>query len=190
MWRAALVAAVASSPLYAQSSYAFANVPWTATHQEVRDILTGKGYVADSTDKDGDEWFMGRIEDTPTRIFAYFDSSGHAVKFELLVTTADDAAKSMYNVIVDQLTAKYGKPDNHFENFDPPYERGDGYELQAIQAGKATFLTCWDHGKPPQAGIEDLCVDITKNLTVEIDYESAGWHNELERRRKRSANDL
>ncbi len=54
------------------------------------------------------------------------------------------STRSRYEDFKESYTAKYGKPADSFEFFIDPYEKGDGYELQAIKLEKGYYTTFWE----------------------------------------------
>lgn len=51
--------------------------------------------------------------------------------------------KSEYENYCKIINDKYGNASNTFEFFLPPYESGDGYEIQAVRLEKARFSSFW-----------------------------------------------
>lgn len=54
------------------------------------------------------------------------------------------STRSQYDDFKERYTKKYGAPTQSFEFFLDPYERGDGYELQAIKLEKGHYVSYWD----------------------------------------------
>lgn len=69
----------------------------------------------------------------------------------------------------NKLEGKYGKPDLDHEFFSSPYEQGDGYEIQAIEKGKAEFAAFWFFN-PDRSG-DAISVQLDSSLTIVITYE-------------------
>lgn len=50
-------------------------------------------------------------------------------------------SKELYNSIRDQLSEKYGAPSEVIEEFEEPYEDGDGYEFDALTMGQGSYFS-------------------------------------------------
>lgn len=81
------------------------------------------------------------------------------------------STRSRYEDFKESYTAKYGKPTDSFEFFTDPYERGDGYELQAIKLEKGYYTTYWT------LSVGTIIVDIRASNNsdgwVRLEYEDA-----------------
>ena len=64
------------------------------------------------------------------------------------------------------LTDKYGNPGDSFDFFSSPYKLGDGYEMTAVAAEKATYAAYWT-----LKGYT-LSIEISKWKQVKIAYEN------------------
>jgi hypothetical protein len=64
------------------------------------------------------------------------------------------------------LTDKYGNPGDSFDFFSSPYKLGDGYEMTAVAAEKATYAAYWT-----LKGYT-LSIEISKWKQVRIAYEN------------------
>jgi hypothetical protein len=64
------------------------------------------------------------------------------------------------------LTDKYGNPGDSFDFFSSPYKLGDGYEMTAVAAEKATYAAYWT-----LKGYS-LSIEISKWKQVRISYEN------------------
>ena len=53
------------------------------------------------------------------------------------------STRSRYEDFIEKYTNKYGAPTDNYEFFVSPYERGDGYELQAISLEKGFYSSYW-----------------------------------------------
>jgi len=81
--------------------------------------------------------------------------------------------QSTWNSLLDDytrfkktLTDKYGNPQDSFNFFSSPYELGDGYEMTAVAAEKATYAAYWT-----LKGYA-LSIEISKWKQVRIAYEN------------------
>ena len=148
--------------------------------------MTGKDYEFVEEYADGDLWFTQTLFGEDAKVVAFFNPKGELAKWLIDLVTADKDAIDTYEEVADRLRKKYGKPDRDVEIYRDPYYKGDGYEEQAIEMGKATIGSLWNAPSSDEA----LWVQINENLTVGINYESDGWAAEAERRASEDAADF
>ena len=172
-----LVLLLCLSPLSRAESPTFADIRWGASKEEVRKQLTSKGFTPGALDKDGDFKFEGSLVGYKAQGLALFADSKIS-KIIVRLITPDNKAIEAYRSMKDVLSKKYGTPSNDFEFFEKPYYDGDGYEAQAIRVGKATFSCYWGSA---------LGLEIHETLTVQVNYESETWAEELGKRKARAA---
>lgn len=188
---AAVCFSLAALPAGAQdatTSMTIAGLPWGVSPDSVKKTLVARGFSAKSADEDGDIEFAGPFLDEDAGLVAFFTKDRKLARVGVILLTADPDARRKYFEVKETLTQKYGKPSFNRERFVSPYYAGDGYEDQAIRLGKAAFLTEWT--RPNAEGAEVIRLGISRSLTVILDYESAGWAAEDERRRAKAADDL
>jgi hypothetical protein len=76
--------------------------------------------------------------------------------------------KSEYENYCNIINDKYGNASNAYSYFLPPYESGDGYELQAVKLEKASFSSFWLLDNQNL----NIGVSIEKFQQVRISYEN------------------
>jgi len=80
------------------------------------------------------------------RIYLIFSKKSQTV-WKVTVSLPEQVSwtstKSRYEDYKEKYTQKYGRPTKSYEFFLSPYERGDGYELQAISLEKGYYSTYW-----------------------------------------------
>lgn len=164
-------------PVLAQdkATPSFADIPWTATADQVVRQLEAKGFTA-SRDKDGDIEFKGTILSNKAIGLVYLSPRGLPVKMAVRLVTRDEEALTAYRIMAQALRDKYGAPTRDIEQYGSPYYKGDGYETQAIRMDKALVAMAWG---------DSLMLRIHRSLTVETIYESPAWIAESARRRGR-----
>lgn len=150
----------------------FANIPWGIDLAELRKQLTSNGFTPLNVDEDGDLKFKGKLLGHNAVGFAFLGNR-KLMKLQLLIATPDHKAISTYRDLREILAKKYGEPEHVFEYFKRPYYDGDGYEEQAIRLGKGTFSCFWK---------DVISLSITEKLAVKLNYESALWSAEMDRR--------
>jgi hypothetical protein len=163
----------------------FADIPWNSNVSLVKDALVSKGYTFVKKDVDGDLIFEKQAFGYKSRFMALLSPENGLVKWSISIPTPDPKAFDAYDVVVAQMQRKYGKPDFSLENYESPYEKGDGYEEQAVKLGKATIATVWKN-----TGEDGVGVQISENLAVIIFYESRFWIKEADRRGAFEASDF
>ena len=168
-----------------QQRYSFANIPWGASAEVVRQGMSEQGLTFTRVDEDGDLNFKGTLVGYSAGAVALMNPAGQLVKTIVLIYVDDAKARQEYRATKDVLTTKYGAPTNCFEYFKSPYEEGDGYEEQAIKLSKAVFTCFW--GDPSHAaGNGSISLEITTKLNLRLEYEGPNWHADFERRKAKA----
>lgn len=70
-----------------------------------------------------------------------------------------------YDTLVKRYTDKYGKPNQTYNFFLDPYNKGDGYEMQALRQNKCRYISFFE---VPNGHIS---IEISKLQKVVINYE-------------------
>lgn len=86
-----------------------------------------------------------------------------AVIFDKSLTWSD--ILSDYSTYVDLFTKKYGFPSDHFEFFEKPYYKGDGYELQALRNGKCNYVSFFKTNEGT------ITVEMSRDERLRLTYE-------------------
>lgn len=164
--------------------YRFLDIPWASQASKTRAELTSHGFTVSATDQDGDMPFSGRILDHEVVGWALMSPTDGLTKIQIVFQTRNGVGyRDIYREVVNTLTQKYGNGEDHAW-FESPYEKGDGYEDTAIRVDKGHVFTTWAGlGGDVATG---LIVDISKDLNIDVQYESSLWHKELERRRSKA----
>lgn len=87
------------------------------------------------------------------------------------------ATEAEYEEVKRGLTETYGPPTYDIAEFGAPYALGDGREVEAIKAGKATFITGWEN----KAGEGGMFLFLDQDADVAIFWEAPGWSTTLSR---------
>ncbi len=74
------------------------------------------------------------------------------------------------------LIETYGPPTYDIAEFEEPYACGDGREVEAIKAGKATFITGWENTNSDGG----MFLFLDRDADVAISWEAPGWNAYLE----------
>ena len=91
----------------------------------------------------------------------------------LLIDIKEDdwqKSKEMYNSIRDQLSEKYGQPSEVIEEFEEPYEDGDGYEFDALEMGQGSYFSNY-HLPQGRICVAINCHAVENEDTGEITYD-------------------
>ncbi len=172
-------------------SYTFASLSWGSAKEEVKKCLNEKGYtldqeLSDIIQIDNSICFDGKVVGEEAHILVIFNSNNKLVKCFVVLYPGNNEEIETYESVRDILTSKYGNPKNKFKSFEYPYEEGDGYEEQAIELGKAHYITIWSTAKDNSM----LGIEISKDLNIQISYEGSGWETESEKIKTKQAEDL
>lgn len=165
----------------------FASVPWGSSQDVVRQDLQTHGYTFVKRDGDGDLWFSGTVDFQKAQVIEILSRSG-LVKTIVHLLTPDSDCRNVYEETVNALETKYGVPSSKFSAYDYPFNdgTGDDHFETAVSVGKAHFSAFW-FSQDKSSGIY---VEIAKNLTVSINYESTAWSAEMKRRQTKVNQDL
>lgn len=164
------------------AQFSLAGIAWGIPADSVKALIEPRGYNFNKVDEDGDLWFDGLLNRTPTRIFAFM-ADQKLVKLRMLILTADEAAVSTYQTTRAELVKRFGRPEETVEEYAAPYRKGDQNEVRAIKAGKATIRTSWVPA--PGARMAYVATQVTDKAVVAVDYEGPGWERESVRRRQK-----
>ncbi|HSP34909.1 MAG TPA: hypothetical protein VLU46_11385 [Thermoanaerobaculia bacterium] len=160
------------------ASFLFSDIPWNTPGQTVVKKLAEAGFkVAKKPDRAGDYAFSGMLLGHPASGIATI-GDGKLVRVIVTIVPTEETVRDTYLQVRDAIQKKYGKPAKSVQRFLEPFHDGDGYEDEAIRAGKAVFATGWSEED------EALVVNITQNLQVAVTYESPGWAAEAAKRAK------
>ena len=91
----------------------------------------------------------------------------------LLIDIKEDdwqKSKEIYNSIRDQLSEKYGQPSEVIEEFEEPYEDGDGYEFDALEMGQGCYFSNY-HLPQGRICVAINCHAVEDEDTGEITYD-------------------
>ena len=166
---------------------AFAGIPYGSSTTFVEATLTEKGFTrndgleAGLRSTPGYAVYNGTILAHSARIVAFFGVDGGVVKFSIKFFGLDHKVITVFDEFRAAYKEKYGKPNRDCKLFGQPFSEGDGYELTAIQTGKAVFACIWDY-----EGSGGISIGIDSGLTLTIAYESTMWSDEVDRRQKPS----
>jgi hypothetical protein len=144
----------------------FLGLSWGSSGQQVKELMRNRPNTTLNGEKpdylDYKSTFLGKNADI---MFCLYQNklykAGVFMEFEEYEVI--DGWKS----ICEDISSKYGQPNNRFYFFKTPYEEGDGYEEQAIRNGKGTASAYWDFGNN-----NIISCRITTSLIVVIAYEN------------------
>ena len=162
------------------AEFSLAGIPWGISADSLTELMGPRGYNYNKTDGEGDMLFDGVLFRTPTRIFAFM-AQQKLTKFRVVMNTPDEKAIAMYQQTRAELVKQYGPPKETMEEYEPPYAKGDGKQQQAFRDKKALLRTYW---LPSGSRTTLVSVQVSSNLAVLVDYESAAWDRESVRRRQ------
>jgi hypothetical protein len=141
-------------------TYNFGELRWGISKQEATTALKKSGFTKISTDEDGDLKFEGGLlAGHKAGGFAFFTDAG-LVKVEVMYLTRAKGPE-VYGQLKRTLTEQYGPPAQSFDD-------------------QGKFSTFWSGTQTKQG----LWIEVTQGLAVRVNYESAEWRAESERRKK------
>ena len=160
------------------ASFLFSDIPWNTPAKPLVKQLTDAGFkVAKKPDRAGDYAFHGTLVGHQAVGIASL-AQGKLARIIVTITPDDDSPRETYEQVRRALVRKYGEPEKTVMRYLEPFHEGDGYEQEAIRAGKAVFASRWlDSG-------ETLIVNVTPDLNIAVTYESPEWAAESARRTK------
>lgn len=117
-------------------------------------------------------------------LIAWFFTSDKLFQGTVLITP-DLSAKAMteYSGMRAKIAGKYGAGET-YENYDYPYDEGDGHWETAFKLGKGHLRTFWsfDDGN-------SLSMELTEDLAIKITYQSTELVGEELNKREAANND-
>lgn len=162
------------------AEFSLAGIPWGITADSATALISPRGYNYNKTDEDGDLWYDGMVYRTPTRVYGFM-AAGGLVRLRMVLITPDEGAITTYATARAELLKQFGAPKETIEEYDAPYSKGDEKQIEAFRAEKATMRTYW---LPTNGPISLVSIQVSDDLTVLVDYESAAWNQEMVRRRQ------
>jgi len=113
----------------------------------------------------------GQLQYRPVELFIMATPKSKMVfKFAVYLKKQNtwDGLLDEYREYVQIMTNKLGEPDGDQEEFEFPYELGDGYEMTAVDVEKCKYSTVWFN----KSNI-NIMVQISEYRQVKIVYENA-----------------
>lgn len=140
-------------------------IKFGASKEEVIKVMNDKGYTVNPKLKallGFDNVTFGAFRGC-TFLFKFYENKFFSVSI-LLSEVDDKKVIDQHNIVVQELSKKYGTP-NSYRNFKRPYQDGDGHEGYAIRAGKGEVNSIWSS----ETG--NLSAKISNNLVVVVEYQ-------------------
>jgi hypothetical protein len=163
-------------------SYTYADVPWGSGSDTIKKAFAKVGLSFSKIDKDGDLNFLGEQLGYEAAGLALM-AKGKVLKVAVNLATADSKAHDVYDQLLDSLTKLYGPPTIKYHSFRKPYHEGDGQEAAALRSGNAKIEAMWLREADGKQLGDDISLEITPTLTVQLTYESNDWESEANRRK-------
>lgn len=177
-----LWALLASATVWGQPApYVFdEEIPWFSQVGPVIRVMEGLGYTAENTFLDADNALVFSAEDE--LVYFYFNGDDELLSVALYVLTSDITAESppevqfsatvaAYEEMKGALSGLYGEPSYDVVTFEAPYAQGDGREIEAVRAEKATYSAGWQN--QGQEGGVFLYLD--RDADVAVSWEAPEW---------------
>lgn len=145
----------------------FMGVPITGTLTEFVAKMEKKGWKSDYNN-DYAIVMKGTFANEEAELYIISSRTTHTVwKVAVLLNneyTSWYSLKEDYNSWKALYSEKYGEPRS-YEFFKRPYYEGDGYELQAVELGKCSYISFYD---VPLGG---MIVEISDDKKIQLSYE-------------------
>ncbi|MDA8410008.1 MAG: hypothetical protein M0001_06410 [Treponema sp.] len=120
----------------------FAALRWGSSRALVKKTFAEKGYFRLLSEDQAFAYFEGPWLGRQARIAIGFEG-GRMFEAVLTFATSGRAALRDYRDLVRGISDIYGAPTSAVEAYQPPYEIGDGREIEAIRANMATISAAW-----------------------------------------------
>jgi hypothetical protein len=118
------------------------NLEWGSSRAAAKQAIATRGLYRLVTEDEVYAYFSGTFGAREAYVALGFTRDG---LFGCTFSLRSQAATTLrdYQSTVRTLADQYGKPTEVVEIYQPPYMAGDGNEVAAIRAGKATLQTIW-----------------------------------------------
>lgn len=149
----------------------FNGVELNQSTQIVVNNLIAKGWVQ-TEKKTNYITLSGKVINDQVSLTIYSTLTSRKVRKIVLFyvnATTWQGANTSYDAKVAMLKGKYGEPSDKYEKFEEPYFYGDGYELQAFDQDKCTWMTLWSD--MPLYPNLNVSTEISKSAIVLVTYE-------------------
>lgn len=163
-------------------SYTYAGLPWGSGADTIKKAFRTVGLSFSKIDNDGDLNFLGQQLGYTAAGMALM-ARGRLLKVAVNLATPDSRAQDVYDDLLDSLTKLYGPPTIKYHSFRKPYHEGDGQEAAALRSGNAKIAAMWLREADGKQVGDDISLEITPTVTVQVTYESNDWEAEANRRK-------
>ncbi|MEI6875007.1 MAG: hypothetical protein WCL50_07740 [Spirochaetota bacterium] len=121
------------------------SLEWGSSRASAKQAFAAKGLYRLVSEDEVYAYFSGSFEGRDANIALGFSRDK---LFGCTFSLRGQAATALndYKATVRNLAAEYGGPTEVVEIFQPPFRQGDGNEIAALKAGKATLQTIWRFG--------------------------------------------
>ena len=108
----------------------------------VKREFAASGYFRLLAEDEAFAYFEGPFLGVQARIAVGFEG-GAMFEAVLTFSAANPPTLADYREFLRKISAVYGAPSSAIEAYQPPYESGDGREVEAIRANKANIAADW-----------------------------------------------
>lgn len=154
----------------AQSGHlSFKNIPINGTLNEFVEKLKNDDFIL-SEINDNIATMKGTFVNKSCELYIVSSPKTNIVWKVIVYLPKDEnwySLKIDYKNYKDQFIKKYGKQDKSYEFFSKPYYEGDGYEIQALNKEKCTYISFWEMSEG------SIFVSISKYSQISFTYEDA-----------------
>ncbi|MCL2007673.1 MAG: hypothetical protein FWG77_06255 [Treponema sp.] len=146
----------------------FWSIPWGLSIERVEEILLERGLTGirdnhaliTTADYEGEEGTMVFLFSRANRFHSGI----------VIYPASENNVLDRYDHYRLVLARRYGMPDTAVEFFEPPFQKGDGKEVDAIMTDNAFYFTEWEFGNGGLAS-----VTIFNSLDVGLTFRNPGY---------------
>lgn len=174
---------------YSQNLDSFFGVKFGSPQEAVKKVMLSKpGCKLDTKDSDDNTLVFSGVKfagrETFLIVFNFVNNKFHTAKV-LIPSSLPSKAILLYNEIKSELNEKYYLTLDDFENYEYPYEKGDGYTESAIKLGKATFTAFWVFSNTNSTEDKNsISLQVTETLDILLTYQDGALIKEAVQKRK------
>ncbi|MDR2274302.1 MAG: hypothetical protein LBF27_25565 [Sphingobacterium sp.] len=165
----------------------FYGMDFGASAESCKNIMKSKGWVIKDDNGKSIIYKTNKFIGRDAVICLKFYNNELYEGFAMFIPDLESKVVDLYENISEDISLKFGEPSS-YENYEYPYEKGDGHTVTAIQAGKAEFTSFWGKKINSQNAIS---LEISPNLSVFLTYQdSKRVYSVIKNQNEKKLNDL
>lgn len=169
------------------AAYRFADLTWGMDRAAAHQTLTRQGWHFERQAAYGDAVYSGTLQGYRARATLKSGPLGHLLAVDVRVFPAETDLLGAYQALKETVILRQGEPAYSQISFRPPYQEGDGRELEALKRRHALFDTVWydphELNLEARSGMQmEVVTTPFSRLEIRQFYLSNGWTEEYGRR--------